>query len=220
MRISDTGKRLKFLMEARGLKQVDILNLAAPHCKKRGIRMNRSDLSQYVSGKVEPSQEKLAVLSLALGVSEPWLMGYDVSDSSASLPHPDLLSIDLRKIPLLGPVAAGEPIMADPEYDEFVVVVGDGCKADAALRVEGDSMLPRYLDRDIVFIRIQDDVEDGEVAAVQIDDNVTLKHVYHIPGGVQLISDNPAYKPMLYTAENADCIRIIGKAIGFQRWER
>ncbi len=130
-----------------------------------------------------------------------------------------LLPLETRRIPLLGPVAAGEPIEAQPEFDEYVSVAGENGKADAALRVEGDSMVPRYLDGDIVFVRLQPDVEDGEVAAVQIDDNVTLKHVYHIPGGVQLISDNISYKPMTFTAENADSIRIIGKAVGFQRWE-
>ena len=109
--------------------------------------------------------------------------------------------------------------MANPEYDEFVCVTSEGRRADAALRVEGDSMIPRYLDGDIVFIRLQDDVDDGEIAAVLIDDSVTLKHVYHFPGGVQLISDNPAYKPMVYTLDDADCIRVIGKAVGFQRWD-
>ena len=75
----NTSDRLKQLMNERKLKQVDILNLTLPYCKKYNIKMNKSDISQYVSGKVEPSQEKLVVLGMALNVSEAWLMGFDVS---------------------------------------------------------------------------------------------------------------------------------------------
>lgn len=75
----NTSDRLKQLMNERKLKQVDILNLSLPYCKKYNIKMNKSDISQYVSGKVEPSQEKLVVLGMALNVSEAWLMRFDVS---------------------------------------------------------------------------------------------------------------------------------------------
>ena len=75
----NTSDRLKQLMNERKLKQVDILNLSLPYCKKYNIKMNKSDISQYVSGKVEPSQEKLVALGMALNVSEAWLMGFDVS---------------------------------------------------------------------------------------------------------------------------------------------
>lgn len=75
----NTSDRLKQLMNERKLKQVDILNLSLPYCKKYNIKMNKSDISQYVSDKVEPSQEKLVVLGMALNVSEAWLMGFDVS---------------------------------------------------------------------------------------------------------------------------------------------
>lgn len=64
-------------MKERGIKQIDILNLAAPYCKKYGVKLNKNDLSQYVNGKVEPGQHKLFILSLALDVNEAWLMGFD-----------------------------------------------------------------------------------------------------------------------------------------------
>ncbi|MCH4240194.1 MAG: hypothetical protein LKF71_08000 [Oscillospiraceae bacterium] len=73
-----TSERLKQIMGEKNLRQVDILNRAEPYCKKYGVRLNRNDLSQYVSGKVEPGQFKLSMLGLALNVSEAWLMGYDV----------------------------------------------------------------------------------------------------------------------------------------------
>lgn len=79
MKRKTTSERLKQIMEERNLKQIDILNLSLPICSKYDIKMNKSDISQYVSGKVEPSQEKLVVLGLALNVTESWLMGFDVS---------------------------------------------------------------------------------------------------------------------------------------------
>lgn len=78
MKKENTAIRLKEIMNDRNLRQVDILNLTIPYCKKYGVKMNKSDLSQYCSGKTEPNQDKLYVLGLALGVSEAWLMGYDV----------------------------------------------------------------------------------------------------------------------------------------------
>lgn len=78
MKKESTATRLKKIMESKGLRQVDILKLTAPYCEKYGIKMNKSDISQYCSGKNEPNQEKLFVLGKALNVSEPWLMGFDV----------------------------------------------------------------------------------------------------------------------------------------------
>ncbi len=78
MKRDNTATRLKYLMETRKIRQIDILNLTMPFCEKYQIKMNKSDISQYVSGKVEPNQNKLAILSMALGVSESWLAGYDV----------------------------------------------------------------------------------------------------------------------------------------------
>lgn len=74
-----TAERLNQIMNERHIKQVDILNLSLPYCEKFNVKMNKSDISQYVSGKSEPSQDKLAVLGMALNVSESWLMGFDVS---------------------------------------------------------------------------------------------------------------------------------------------
>jgi transcriptional regulator with XRE-family HTH domain len=78
-RISNTAERLRDIMGKRGLKQVDILNMCKPLCEQFGEKINKSHLSQWLNGINEPSQNKLTILSLALGVSEPWLIGYDVS---------------------------------------------------------------------------------------------------------------------------------------------
>lgn len=78
MKKENTSIRLKKLMDERDIRQIDILNMCIPYCKKYDVKMNKSDISQYVSGKVEPNQDKLAVLGMALNVNETWLMGYDV----------------------------------------------------------------------------------------------------------------------------------------------
>lgn len=78
MKEENTATRLKTLMKERNLKQVDILNMVKPFCKKYGVKLEKNDLSQYISGKVIPSQKKLTILAEALNVSEVWLMGYDV----------------------------------------------------------------------------------------------------------------------------------------------
>ena len=77
MKKYNTSYRLNQVISERNLKQVDILRLAEPYCKKYGIKLNKNDLSQYVSGKVEPGQHKLFILALALNVNEAWLMGFD-----------------------------------------------------------------------------------------------------------------------------------------------
>jgi len=78
MKKKNTSLRLKELMSAKNLRQIDILNACLPYCKQYSVKMNKSDISQYVSGKVEPNQDKLYILGKALNVSEAWLMGYDV----------------------------------------------------------------------------------------------------------------------------------------------
>lgn len=78
MKKENTSIRLKQIMDNRNLKQVDILDMTKPYCVKYDVKMNKSDISQYVSGKVEPNQEKLFILAKALGVNEAWLMGFDV----------------------------------------------------------------------------------------------------------------------------------------------
>lgn len=95
MQKSTTKERLKELMQERGLKQIDIVNLAKPFCEKSGIKLGRNDISQYLSGKVMPGQQKLFVLAQALDVSLQWLMGYDDTIKSESS-SPSKLSIVLN----------------------------------------------------------------------------------------------------------------------------
>lgn len=84
-----TAQRLGQIMDSRSLRQVDILRAAEPFCKKYGVRLGKNDLSQYVSGKSEPRQDKLTILGLALNVSEAWLMGFDVPIDRSITPIAD-----------------------------------------------------------------------------------------------------------------------------------
>lgn len=219
MKNSNTSERLKEIMNTRGLKQVDILEKAKPYCQKYGVRLGRNDLSQYVSGKVTPGQEKLTVLGLALGVTEAWLMGYDVpmdrvnNKKVNSLPYQDFKPVSKRKYKYLGEIACGEPIFADEQYETYIELDSD-IHADFVLRAKGDSMInARIHDGDIVFIKEQPDVNDGEIAAVIIDDEATLKRVYKYDDYIMLNAENPAYKPIQIQKTDAKNIQIIGKAI-------
>lgn len=120
-----TANRLKEVMKRYDLRQVDILKRAEPYCKQYGIKMGRNDLSQYVSGKVSPGQEKLTVLALALGVSETWLMGYDVPmDRSANTTYADLLNIDTIAFEITGRSLQHSPIILDTickSFDELSI---------------------------------------------------------------------------------------------------
>ena len=78
MKKSNTQERLKLIMQEKNLRQVDLLNKCMPFCEKYNVRLGRNDISQYVSGKAEPTQIRLSILAEALNVTETWLMGYDV----------------------------------------------------------------------------------------------------------------------------------------------
>lgn len=220
-----TSIRLTRIIKERNLKQVDILSMAIPYCKQYGIKLNRSDLSQYVSGKVIPGQDKLTVLGLALNVSEAWLMGYDVPMERNPAPQ-DNNTIQMpsniiplpktsKTVPLIGTIACGAPILAE-ENVEALLPLPDFVHADFALRCKGDSMVDaRIMDGDFVYIRKQPDVENGEIAAVLIEDEATLKRVYKHPNQIVLQPANTAYAPLVYTNEQLNSIRILGKAVYF-----
>ena len=134
----------------------------------------------------------------------------------AALPAlPQRVPLRRRRIPLLGEIAAGQPLYVDEDFD--VADCDTAFHCDFALRVHGDSMVgARIRDGDIVFIRAQEDVDDGQIAAVIVDGEATLKRVYHIKNGLQLLSENPSYPPMVFTLSEYGCIRILGRAVGFQ----
>ena len=111
MKPSNTSERLRLIMSKQNLKQVDILSLAHPYCKKYGVSLGKTALSQYISGKFEPRQDKLTILGLALNVSEAWLMGYDVPMERS----PERANQEHTPAPTPSPLTPQQPGSPPPE---------------------------------------------------------------------------------------------------------
>lgn len=178
--------------------------------------VNEGAISQYRKGNYKANQYNLDKIAKALNVSIPWLMGADVPITPSIPNASNIFPIERKKIPLLGKIACGKPIMSEEIFDGYVQCNGN-VHADFCLRAEGDSMIgARIYDGDIVFIKQQPEVENGEIAAVSIDDAVTLKRVYFGDDYVELKPENPTYKPLRFNKTEVEQFRIIGKAIAFQ----
>ena len=138
---------------------------------------------------------------------------YDIDDN-----YDNLYKIDKIKLPMLGTIACGEPIFADEDRESYVMV-GTEIRADFCLKCQGDSMInARIHDGDIVFIRKQDIVDNGEIAAVIIDDEATLKRFYYYKeqNMVILRPENSKYKDIILTGEQLERVKVLGKAVAFQ----
>lgn len=167
-------------------------------------------------GKVMPKMGKVQALADYFGVLKSDLLEDKNKDDSLHISN--IFPITTHKLPMLGEIACGKPIFMD-ENKESYTMVGSNVKADFCLKAKGDSMVnARIMDGDIVFIRSQPEVENGEIAAVAIDDEATLKRFYRdeITQTVTLISENPIYAPMVFTKECQKNVYILGKAVAFQ----
>ena len=205
-KLTDCKERLTQLFDNLGKQDIAIAT---------DLGVSKQTISAWRTGVRSPKRTMIEHISNVYGVSIPWLMGYDVPMTD-SLPSGLIPIADLQRhrIPVLGSMAAGEPI-----YDEeFPDVVVDGpLDADFALRVKGDSMEPTYLNDDLVFLKSTPDLpHDGAVCAIAIDDEATLKHVYRHPDSIVLTSNNSAYGPMMYAFQEHK-IQILGVPVGFLR---
>lgn len=190
-----TSERLQEYMNKYNVKQVDILAKAKPYTIEYGVKLNKNDLSQYVSGKVEPGQDKIFILSRAMNVDPAWIMGLDVPMRK---PPIDMNSKS-NPIPLVGQIAAGTPILAEENIEDYFNL-DSSIKADFALRVKGDSMLGAGIfPNDIVFIKQQPTIENGEIGAVLIENEATLKKFYKEGNTIILQPENDCYKPIIIT---------------------
>lgn len=187
------------------------------------LGLQKSAIAKYENGRVENIKRSvIAKMAEVLECSPAYLMGW--SDEINPAPALDLSKFDniypvnLKKIPLLGEIACGKPIFANEDRESYVLA-GSEIHADFCLRAKGDSMVnARILDGDIVFIRKQDMVDNGEIAAVAIGDDVTLKRVFYHPEQDLLIlkAENSKYQDMIYSQNQLDQVYILGKAIAFQ----
>ncbi len=207
--MSGFGERLKSLRREKHLTQAQLTDILR---NKYNLKTDRVMISKWETGFQTPHMETLKSVAEALGVSADYLLtGTETST--------ELLSDSLtpfKKVRMLGSIACGVPIFCNEEHD-YVLATGNNANADFCLTAKGDSMInARIADGDIVFIRQQSTVENGEIAAVVIGEEATLKRVYRTADGVMLVAENPAYQPMYFSGEELNNMWILGKAIGFQ----
>ena len=175
----------------------------------------QSTLSYWEQGKYDIDNDSLRKLSIFFKCSADCILG--MKDIQREMPE-NIIPLKTKKIPLLGEIACGEPILAQEEYGDFVTASAD-LDVDFCLKAKGDSMIgARIYDGDLVFIRKQPSVNNGEIAAICIDDEATLKRVYYYPEKNKLVlnPENPAYEPLVYIGKELEEVKILGKAIAFQ----
>lgn len=183
----------------------------------RRVGVGKSTVKKWESGYIENmKRDKIALLAEVLQVSPLDILGIDTDSEyeyvSNIIPVPRT-----RRVPLLGTIACGNPIEAIESPDQYVAMPEE-IYADFALTCKGDSMInARILDGDVVYIQRQDDVDNGEIAAVIIDNEATLKRIYKDEAHEQLtlMPENPAFQPLVYRGEELNNIRILGKAVAF-----
>lgn len=197
--------RLKEIREARGLNMREAARL---------LKMPYTTYVNYEKGAREPNSETLIQLANFYETTIDYMLcktdANDYPEKSNILPFPAM-----QRVPLIGTIACGEPTLA-AENIECEVDMPEHVKADFALRCKGDSMInARIYDGDIVYIRQQPTVDDGQIAAVLIDDEATLKRVHLYPDHIVLEPENPQYRPRSYWEQDMEHVRILGKAVAF-----
>jgi repressor LexA len=203
---TDLSSRIRQRREQLGLSQEE---LAA----RMGYR-SKSSITKLEKGINDLPRAKLEELAAALDTTPAWLMG--LVDLPCPPPGFEPLP-EMVRVPLVGSIACGTPILAEENIKEYIGVPA-AWRADFALECHGDSMAPRICDGDIVCIRRQPEVESGQVAAVRIGDEATLKHFYRSGDVVQLIAENPAVcPPMVYAGTQLEEMAVEGLAVGICR---
>lgn len=180
------------------------------------VGTSKQTIHRYENGIItNVPPEKVESLAVALGTTPQELMGWE---EEIAVPCKNVMPVSVKQLPVLGDIACGMPIYAEERHESFVTVA-DQLDADFCLKAHGDSMTgARIFDGDVVFIRSQATVENGEIAAVIINDEATLKRVYYYPNEGKLIlsPENPRYAPLVYIGRELEAVKIIGKAIAFQ----
>ena len=181
---------------------------------------DKSSISKIENGKADIPQSKIAAFADALQTTPAYLMGWEEQPEpkKPTIPPGFEPMPKMKKIPLIGIIACGEPITAEQNIEKMVDVP-ENIRCDFSLTCHGDSMVDAGIhDKDVVYIRIQPEVENGEIAAVRIDGEATLKRVYYNPGTLTLMPANPAYAPMIYAGPQLEEVHIEGKAVGWTHW--
>ena len=204
--MSELSTRLHLRRKELGLSQEEL-------AQRMGYR-SKSSITKLEKGINDLPQSKVEELAAALETPPAYLLGLD-----APCPPPGFEPLPaMTQVPLIGSIACGTPITAEQNIERYIGVPA-AWRADFALTCHGDSMVDAGIhDKDVVYIRIQPEVENGEIAAVRIDGEATLKRVYYNPGTLTLMPANPAYAPMIYTGPQLEEVHIEGKAVGWTHW--
>lgn len=203
------GERIKRRREDLGISVDEVARRLGKH---------RATVYRYESNEIENlPTDVLEPLAVVLQTTPAALMGWE--EDSAMLAGNVMVMPGLRSVPRLGAIACGEPILAEQNIEGYDQVP-DWIKCDFTLTCKGDSMVgARIMDGDVVCIKQQPEVENGQIAAVLVDgefeSGATLKRVRYIDGGVALWPENPAYAPMVFTGQDVEKVRIIGLATHF-----
>lgn len=212
--MSTLGTIIRNYREEHGLSMDSFAQLSG--LSKGYISMLEKNVNPRTGKAITPSLDTYNSVAKALNVDLDMLLSMVDSNEEVFLrskPLPkNILQVKYptRKIPLVGTIAAGEPILADENIEEYIDL-DERIKADFCLRIKGYSMVNANIhDGDIVFIKKQSDVDDGQIAAVLIDDGATLKRVYKYGDSIQLRAENPSFKP-INVDKNNDVI-ILGLA--------
>ena len=204
------GERLKELRKKNGLSLEDVADR---------VGTSRQTIHRYETGVISNiPHDRIESLAAALSTTPADLMGWEGWDPLATfnnIKKMNVKRVKSRRLPILGNVACGEPIFASESYEDYICE-GSEPIADFCLVAKGDSMInARIFDGDILFVRRQESVSDGEIAVVLIEDEATVKRVYfnREDGILTLMPENPTYKPMRFTGTSLDSIRILGKVV-------
>jgi len=208
----EMGKKIHELRMQKGMTLEELGNI---------VGVGKSTVRKWENGIIaNMKRDKILKVSVALGVSPAYLMGWQESTDEEIISLNNVHPIELKRFPILGEIACGVPKYTNEDRESYVMA-GTNINADFCLRASGDSMVgARILDGDIVFIRKQDMVENGEIAAVVVnnDSEATLKRLYYYPdkGVLILKPENPAYEDLIFSGNELNQVHVLGKAMAFQ----
>lgn len=204
---------IKRLRIERGITQEQLAAL---------LKVSRSTVGMYEAGSREPDFETCEAIADIFNVDMDYLLGRSDVERKDPILTNDTIPAGFEPlpatdtVPLVGRIACGEPITAEENLDGYVAIPS-AWHATFTLTCCGDSMEPRIKDGDLVAIRSQPSVENGEIAAVRIGCEATLKHVYLYPDKIILQPENPSYPPIVKIGEEMNDVHIEGKAVGLCR---
>ena len=180
------------------------------------VGVSKSTVKKWETGFIDNmKRDKIALLAKVLKISPLVILGI-TDDNGVDLEQYGIRPIKRKKFPMLGEITCGKPIYCNEAYETYIEAAED-IQADFCLIAKGDSMInARIFDGDIIFIKEQPIVQNGEIAAVVIEDEATLKKIYIKTDKIILRHENPVYDDIIYEKEDMNMVKILGKAVAFQ----